>query len=343
MLSEQIGRRLQVKIHGKIYCDWQPFGDEDSGEQSVSLDCTFTVLQHAKPEPLTCELILYNLDEQTRDFLTAQQTRARELAWKQYQAVQTGAILVEEGEEAATAQALVRSAGLVEIVAGYQDDTALLSRTQILAEGGIKHEYNGVDWVTTIRSQDNRLPWHNARVTQSIAPGTSLRDVNGVLEASQQVLEGTLAEEAFQKQFPELLLKRPSDGYRNGFVLHGDAKDHSAEISDALGIEYYYLNGDLVYTPKGSATSNVAVRLSKANNLLTTAPMDKNFQQVTTLLDHRIQPARQVQLFDKDDTTPIGQGIYRVDLVTHTGSNFDNAFHSVAVCRPSNIDAKLNL
>ena len=342
-LSEQEGRRLRVKVHGKLVCDWLPFGNEDAAEQRVSLDTEFTVLQHAKPEPLTCELIIYNLTAQSREVMTAQQTRARETGWKAYQAIQSGATLVEEGGEAAAAASLVASTGLVEITAGYQDDIALLSRTQILAVNGINHVYNGVDWVTTIRSQDNRLPWQNAFVSSPVAPGISLRDVNRVLEASQQFLEGTLAEEAFTEQFPELLLKKPAAGFRNGFVLHGNPQQDASNIADTLRIEYYYLNGALVYTPKGSATSNVAVRLSKANNLLTAATGDRGFVTATTLLDHRIKPGRQVQLCEKNDITPIGGGIFRVDSVTHRGSNFDNAFNSVPILRPSVIDAKLNL
>ena len=342
-MTSQLGRRIRISVHGEVVCDWLPFGDEDRSPNS--LDCAFTVLQHAKPEPLTCELTIYNRSEAARAKMTAIQTRARELGWKATEALQSGSITVEPGGEAAAAAALAVSAGLVKIEVGYQFDSALISRTQILAMNGIKHSYNGQDWVTTIRSQDGRLPWQNAFVSQPVAPGVSLRDVNRVLEASQQFLEGTLAEKAFTEQYPELLVHKSLPGAVNGMVLHGNTRDQNADILDTLGIEAFYLNGELIYTPKGAATFPDAVRLSRANNLLTAVPDDFGRYTATTLLDHKISPGRQVMLIDDDDVTPIGggTGIFRVDQVTHSGDNFGGSFTSVAVLRPSGIDGASNL
>lgn len=337
----QLGRQIRITVHGEVVCDWQPFGDEDRSPDS--LDCDFTVVQHAKPEPLTCELVIYNRSKEARERMTAVQTRARELGWKATQAIQSGATVVEPGGEAAAAAALAVSAGTVKIEAGYAYDNAVISTTQILAMGGIKHSYNGQDWVTRIRSQDSRLPWQNAFVSQPIAPGVSLRDVNRVLEASQQFLEGTLAEKAFTEQYPELLVKKSLPGAVNGLVLHGNTRAQNADVLDALGIEAFYLNGQLVYTPKGAATYPIAVRLSRANNLLTAVPDDFGRYTATTLLDHRIAPGRQVLLVDDDDVTPIGAGTFRVDQVTHSGNNYGASFTSVAILRPSNTDGANNL
>jgi hypothetical protein len=337
---EQFGRSITIFVHGVQLVRQRPDGDEDT---TPTLDCDFTVSRWVKPEPQPLSLTIYNLSQENRERLTQQQERARQIGWRRLQAVQSGAVLVLPGQEAATQQALVAQTGLVEIFAGYQTDASLLCRYQIMPQDGIDHVYNGVDWVTTIRAQDGRLPWQNAWVSESMVPGVLLRDIQRVLVASEEMLEGTLDEDTFAQAYPELLQYKPEPGYRNGYVLHGPTKDMNTDILETLGLEAFYRDGTLQYIRKGAATWPDAVRLSQANNVLA-APesMDRGFYKVKSLLDHRLEPGRQVQVFGVDDVTPIGAGIFRIDEVVHVGSNYGSPFDSTMILRPSNISAASN-
>ena len=337
--AEQFGRAIRVIVHGVELVNQLPSGDEDT---TPTLDCDFSITKWVKPEPQPLELTLYNLSRENRDRLTQQQQRAAQIGWKKIQAVQSGKVLVIPGEESAAMRALVADTGIVKIYAGYQE-AAQLCAYQILPQEGIEHTYNGVDWVTRIRAQDGRLPWQNAWVTESQAPGVLLRDVQRVLLASEELLEGTLDEETFAEAYPELLQYKPTPGYRNGYVLHGPTQEKNTDLLTTLGLEAFYRDGTLQYTIKGAATWPDAVRLSGANNVIgAPAPMDRGFYRVVSLLDHRLEPGRQVQLYDSDDATPIGSGVFRIEEVQHTGSNYGSAFYSSMVLRPSGITAANN-
>ena len=332
---DQIGRSITILVHGITLVHQRPEGDESI---DPTLDCDFSVTRWVKPEPQPLELTLFNLSIENRDRLVQQQQRAAAIGWKKLQAVQSGAVLVLPGQEAATMQALVAKTGLVEIFAGYGDSALLLCRYQILPQDGIKHVYNGVDWVTTIRAQDGRLPWQNAWVSQSMVPGVLLRDVQKVLLASEELLEGTLDEETFASAYPELLQYKPTPGYRNGYVLHGPVKDMKTDLLETLGLEAFYRDGTLQYTRKGAATWTDAVRLSMANNLLgVPTEMERGFYTAQTLLDGRIEPGRQVKLVGRDDVSPIGVGTFRCDQVVHSGSNYGPSFYSTMILRPSSL------
>ncbi len=343
MGAEQFGRSIRVVVHGIELVTQHPTGSEDFA--NATLDCDFSVTKWVKPEPQPLSLTLFNLCEENRRRLSEQQDRARSIGWTKIQAVQSGAVLVEPGQEAETQAALVAKTGLVEIYAGYGTlSPPRLCQYQIMPQDGIRHVYNGIDWVTTIAAQDGRLPWQNAWVTQSMAPGVLLRDVQRVLDASEKMLEGTLDEETFANAYPELLKYKPTPGYRNGYVLHGPTHEMKTDLLETLGLEAFYRDGQLQYTIKGSATWPDAVRLSMANNVIgEPTPMEAGFYTVQTLLDHTIEPGRQVQLVGSDDVSPIGVGVFRCEQVVHTGSNYGAAFYSQAILRPSGLTPAANV
>ena len=337
---EQFGRTIRVIVHGVTLVDQRASGNEDI---APTLDCDFQVTRWVKPEPQPLTLTVYNLSEENRNRLTQQQERAAQIGWKRLQAVQSGAVLVLPGQEAAVQQSLVAETGRVEIFAGYGDDAGRLCSYQIMPQDGIKHEFTGVDWVTTIRAQDGRLPWQNAWVTQSMAPGILLRDVQRVLLASEELLEGTLDEETFASAYPELLQYKPTPGYRNGYVLHGPTHEMNTDLLETLGLDAFYRDGTLQYTLKGAATWPDAVRLSTANNVIAVPEaMERGFYRAKSLIDHRLEPGRQVQLFGDDDITPIGVGTFRIEEVVYTGSNYAQPFDATMILRPSGITASAN-
>lgn len=102
------------------------------------LDVRFKVVKTLKPEPNTCELLIWNLNEQHR--------RGLELE-------------VEP---------------VVEILAGYEDDQSLIFRGAVRE---VFSRRDAAAWITELRSGDGEKAVKKARINKSFAPGSKLPDV----------------------------------------------------------------------------------------------------------------------------------------------------------------------
>ena len=70
--------------------------------------------------------------------------------------------------------------------------------------------------------------------------------------------------------------------------------------------------------------------------LLDAQTESRGFVRVTAMLDHRIEPGRQIILKREDGTFYGGSPTYRVEQVEHSGSVWQQEWYSVAILRPTN-------
>lgn len=346
----QFGRRIWVRVGNQVVTNINP-NDSFEVNEARTLDVSFSTESHVKLEPLITEVQVWGLNERVRNQLLNEQNAAAAIAWEQYQAVQSGAVLVEEEQIAQFQQQLQFEGGIVEILAGYQDDAAVIARAQILPNG-IEHSYDGAGWVTTVRAQDTRYPWQNAFVSESVAPGVTLVDLQAALQLSEQFLTGEVDEATVAASIPSLLETKNFGGYANGRVLHGDSRNFEQEIADRLGYRRFLDRGQLRFISAAGTTFDEAVLLKlppKLDNgeitpggLLTYKIMKRGFVEATTLLNHRLTAGRQVVLQDARGK-PIGGGVYRVDYVRHVGTNSESSYHSEVTLRPVTIDLTRNI
>jgi hypothetical protein len=345
------GRRIRVTMGNVIVADIDPAQPEAS--QRHSLDVSFTTEAHTKLSPLSTHVTVIGLNRETRARLSAQQKAAASVAWDQYQKVLTGAIQVTEEEQILQAQQQLSFQGLqVRIEAGYQDDFALIADAQSLPDG-IKHDVSGVP-TTTIEAQDGRYPWQNGFVSEEMSTtGVTYRDWQLVLQISEGYQTGTITGEEVDAAIPGLLTRKNFGGYLNGRVLTGDAALREQEMAETLGLMPFFDRGQKIYLNLNAVTQAEAVvlRLVGAPRSTTptpggllsyTEPDDRGFVQVHTLLNHRLSPGRQVQVFDADGV-PVGAGVFRCEYVKHSGSTFDATYNSDAVLRPVTIKVADNV
>lgn len=338
------GRRIRVTMGNVIVADIDPAQPEIS--QRHSLDVSFTTEAHTKLQPLLTSAQIIGLNRETRARLSAQQKAASSVAWDQYQKVLTGAIQVTEEEQILQAQQQLVFQGLqLRIEAGYQDDFALIANAQSLPDG-IKHDISGVP-TTTIEAQDGRYPWQNGFVSEEMAPGVTYRDWGLITQLSEGYLTGAISTEEINAKTPELLTRKNFAGYLNGRVLTGDSARREAEIAETLGLTCFFDRGQKIYLDLNAVTQAEAVVLRLVGKprqteptpgglLSYTEPDDRGFVQVRTLLNHRLSPGRQVQVFDADGRS-VGAGTFRCEYVKHSGSTHDATFNSEAVLRPVTI------
>lgn len=347
----QFGRRIRIRVGNQIVTDVDPAESFEVNE-ARTLDATFSTESHVKLEPLMTTVTVRGLNRQSRRQLTSEQDAAAKIAWEEYQDVQSGLVNIEDDQITQFQQQLVFQGGIVTIEAGYEDDFALIAKAQILPDG-IEHEYDGSGYVTTIRAQDTRYPWQNAFVSETVAPGVTIRDLQAVLQFNERFLTGDATqEEVIAAQTAGLLESKNFGGYANGRVLHGDSRNFEQEIAERLGYRRFLDRGVLRFIRADSVTFDEAVVLRLVpkrdtgqivpGGLLRYKELKRGFVEATALLNHRITAGRQVFLQD-EDSNPIGEGAFRVDYVRHVGSNFEATYNSEMTLRPIKVALTRNV
>lgn len=329
--------------------------DPSAPEQDVSkrrLDCTFSTEAHTKLEPLATTVVVYGLNRVTRDLLIQQQKAAASQSWKAYQQVLTGAVLVEPEQAVQVQQQMVFQGLQLRIEAGYDGDFGLIANATTIKDG-ITHEYTGAGWKTTIKAQDGRYPWQNGFVSEPVAPGVTLRDMDMINAFSEGFLDGTIAADVIQQKAPELLVRKDFAGYINGGVLSGQTRDIRKEITNALGLTAFFDRGQLVYLDVNAVTRDEAVLLKAKGpqgpvpiptpgGLLSWKEQSRGYVTARCLLNYKLTAGRQVIMQDELGV-PIGVGVFRVDHVKHDGSAIDVAYNSEVLLRPTAIPQALNV
>lgn len=370
MIGLLYGRRIRVRVGNLIVCDLDPAASEGTNE-ARNLDVEFSCESHAKIEPLKTEIVVWGLNREIRQILTSQQDEARRTAWQRYQAVEIGDGLALDTPEAvqAAASTLVSQGATVILEAGYGDDFGTIARAQILPDG-LSHDYTHPGWKTTIHAQDTRLPWSNAFVSEPIAPGVTMADLDRVLEISEGYLSGELGAGEVEAEVPGLLERKQFPGYQNGAVLHGASRDQSAKVHETLGLRPFWSLGQLYYLPTdgtifaeavvlqevgpeeigvagvsartvqgfGAATANTSLYagVPTPGGLLRIKEMPRGYLDVHCLLNYRLIPGRQVQVLTASGA-PYGLGLYRVEHSHHFGGGAISDFYTDAILRPTTV------
>lgn len=306
----QWGRRVRVVLEtggaAVLVADARP----DARPEDVGLRVSFSVQKHLLLEPQKCRLTIWGLSRERRDDLTRVQDEALALAWKTRSARNVGRLRIEAGRP-----------GSFGIIFGGQLQT-------------VTHARDGAGWRTDIDALDGRMTWKEANVNVAVAPGVDLADLNGVLSAINDVNLGKQPLEAFAERFRELVQVQGVYGPENGFVMLGPSKDCNQALCDVLGLDAFWADGQLKFIPRGRALSDPAVELVREETLLSETRAERGYSNVVAFLDPLLQPARQVQLRERDGR-PIRALAHRVEAVTWDASTWDRAWYSRLVLRPS--------
>lgn len=340
------GRRVRVTIGRTVVVDLD-YRDGVRANDARNLHCSFSCATHAKPEPLVADVEVRNLSRSFRAKFAAQQDEARRQAWQKYQAVVVGDVLVEPDQVDEAAANLVTQGAQVTIEAGYQDDFGIIHVGTVLPDG-FSDPPSLPGSVTTFRSQDNRLPWSNAFVSEEVAPGVTLVDYQQALAVAEGYLRGDVGAAEVEAQAPGLL-ERKLDvfGYQNGKVLHGQTRDKSQELMDTLGLRPFIVNGQPYFLPVDAVrfTEAVALQLVPRERPETPTPggllsIQKvgRFYQGRCLLNHKMSAGRQVRVRNEDGS-PYEGGLFRVEKATHSGSTFEQPFYTDFFLRPTSVPA----
>lgn len=242
----------------------------------------------------------------------------------------------DEALDTAYRDRTIRKVGRIRIEAGRPTAFGLLADHEIM---DIRHHRDGGDWRTEITAQDGRIQWRTGFVSETASGNVDLSTEQELLDAAIPILEGKSPPEVFQAAFPELLQKTGVGGYEQGFVMFGPSIDENENLLRLLGLRKFWNNGQLVFIPADDAGFDFALELREGETVLEMQSESRGFARVTSLMDHRIEPGRQVVLYREDGSFYGGSPRYRVDHVEHHGSVWSTEWTSTVVLRPT-IDLK---
>ncbi len=205
----------------------------------TGLDVAFTVKKTLKSKPNTCELTIYNLNEEHIAQLESLRPK----------------------EKVATKGIGCR------IEAGYKDAASQIwlgdLRTCLITR-------EGPDWVARLESGDGEKAWQNARLHVSFGPKTDLSTALRAMVRALGVGEGNLL------KVVNKLKQNGSAIWPHGTVISGSVARELQAFAKSADLEVSIQDGSLQFLDRGKALESTAVRLSSETGLLGSPTVDKD-------------------------------------------------------------------
>jgi hypothetical protein len=211
-------------------------------------DMAFEVEKSLKPDPNTCELRLWNLNE-------SQRSQLEELRPKK------GSLV-----------------GIpVKIEAGYEAASSLIWLGDLRT---VESNREGPDWITVLGSGDGEKSVQLARINQSFDKLTSVDTILRSIAKAMGVGPGNL--EFFAQRL--LLTGQGGKLATEGVVLSGRAADKLTAWCRSLDIEWSVQDGALQFTDRGKPLIGQAFLLSAETGLIGTPTVDNEGVLSATML-----------------------------------------------------------
>jgi hypothetical protein len=240
----------------------------------------FKVEKTSDEKPNTCEIEIYNLNENTRAAFQAKPS-------------------------------------LVRLEAGYGDEISRIFEGD-LSFGPSVH--NGVDWITTVNVAEGGRAFAHATASRSYKAGVNHKQVIADVAKSMGLKVPTSIKEA----------KALAGQFVSGLTLHGPSQAQMTKILKPHGFGWSVQNNQLQILPTNGVRPDQAIVISKETGMIGSPALDAPKEpgkpvtiKVKTLLEPGLIPGGRIRVIAE-----ALNGLFRIDKVTLTGSNFDQEFYS---------------
>jgi hypothetical protein len=205
---------------------------------------------------------------------------------------------------------------VIQLLAGYKDNMALLFTGQI-AKKGVVSTWDGKTITTEISAGDGELDLAKTRSDISLAAGTTSADVLRALISKMGIGEGNVGE-------------LPTKTYLGAFVHSGWAKDAIARVCRDIGVSWSIQDGVFqALAPSAAKTGEEAVLLSASTGLIGAPTREKEGIQAVSLMQPRLKPGGLVRVESRWVT-----GDYKITEVAHKGTFRSGDWYSEIKGRP---------
>lgn len=203
-----------------------------------ALDVEFKVVKTLKPQPNTCDLTVYNLNEEHR---------------QQLQQMNPTVNPATKGVPC-------------KIVAGYRDAVSQIWLGDLRT---VETTREGADFLTKLTSGDGERGWQNGRMHVSYGPQTSIDTVFRGMAKALGVSEGNLA-----KVVSRLKIAGAA-AFTSGIVISGAVSTHLTELANSAGLEVSIQDSALQFLDLNKAAAGTATRLAYDTGLVESPTVDQ--------------------------------------------------------------------
>jgi hypothetical protein len=207
----------------------------------------FRVEKSLKPEPNTCELQVWGLNEDQRAGLEELQPK-------------------KESKRGIP----------VRIEAGYKGGASLIWLGDLRTAVSVKE---GPDWVTALSSGDGEKAYQSARVALSYGPKTPIDTALRAMVRALGVDEGNVSQVAAQ-----LRLRGVGKLLSQGAVISGPAARQLTDWARAADLEWSIQDGAIQFVDRGKALLGKAVRITSDTGMIGSPTVDNDGVLTVTVL-----------------------------------------------------------
>ncbi len=212
--------------------------------------------------------------------------------------------------------------------AGYETGKKLLFKGQIR---NVTHLKQGVDTITTIFAYDGSRDFDTAKTNITFKEGTNTKQiVEHVVSTFKETTKGVI-------QGLDNLKDKLS-----GVSLSGSSKDILDELGQENNFEWSINDGALNIIPKNQAIDRTIV-ITSATGMIGSPTITEIGADVTTLLNPEYIPNAKIKIESltqavalgdlnfRDINQTLGEGLYKIQKVTHVGDTHDTQWQSTLV------------
>jgi len=266
------------------------------GETVIStLDLRFKATRTLRPKPNTCEVVIYNLAEQTRGAIAEAADSTVQIR-AGYKGLPTG------NSALAAVDAALGSGG---------EDSAQAGVVFLGDVREVRSEYMPPDWETYIEGGDGERAIRTARVNRSFAPGTSVATVLKQLAGDLRANLGNAARAAIATGS----LEGAGREFLNGVTVSGNAHRELAALAASAGLELSMQDGEIQLLERGLPLQDVSIVLTPDTGLIGSPTIGaKGVIKVRALLNADIVPGRQIEI-----ESAVLSGRFRAERCDYSG------------------------
>lgn len=217
------------------------------------------------------------------------------------------------------------------LYAGYEGNTSLIFSGNIV---NVTHEKSGPDWITTLFCGDALKSINQSTINKTLPPGATTESILDELVAGMDGVTKGVTE-----GLKDCLTKKRS--LLRGLVLSGNIKDWLTKLSENCGFDFSINNDVLETTIKGKPLNDEpVVIISQETGMIGSPELTEVGLKVKSLLLPQLKLGRRIEIksisskinignliFRKIPPT-LGEGVYRIDKITHVGDTRENDWFS---------------
>lgn len=212
---------------------------------------------------------------------------------------------------------------LIRIEAGYGKDPVGNPNLSKLFDADLtfaESEHNNVDWITKISGAEGGRAYANSTVNRSYAAGASY--ATAISETAKSM---GLSMPGNVKDAKEL-----GRQFVSGVTLHGPSRSNMSKLLAPHGMSWSVQNRQLQILKENGVRPDEAIVISSKTGMIGSPivgapkePGDPISIKVKTLIEPALIPGGRIQVYSDGIT-----GLFRIDKVTITGSNFEQDNYS---------------